>query len=348
MEEINQNLDQINRTQSIDNQIQETDIQNPSKEKIILQQKSKSKLPILIILAILLIVLFFVKFWLDYQRKKSEELKIQTTIQTTPAPETKTEKTDETTDWQIYNNTKYKYQVKYPKKLSIAINCLQGEEPLETSPSIIITENINDPASISSVFIQILNKNILTSLKSLESEANLNFENNLNQNKSPNNSFELVDNIRESVFKEIKSYEFVIQTNSLATPYCLSSVELNNYKAIWLENNNYYYIIYLPSKDNLFDQILSTFKFIDQEQTDETTNWETFTSPYGDYTFKHPTDLQSDNGAAGTDQESIRFTYVEESQTRKQGMLSDGYAFVVTKIKPYNSAINQAQRERSI
>jgi len=67
--------------------------------------------------------------------------------------------------------------------------------------------------------------------------------------------------------------------------------------------------------------------------SDATADWETYTSP--DYSFKHPSYLKSDTGAAGTGFESIRFQYMGPKQIasgRTQTSLFDGYSFVVTKI----------------
>ena len=66
---------------------------------------------------------------------------------------------------------------------------------------------------------------------------------------------------------------------------------------------------------------------------DSTANWETYTSL--EYSFKHPKDLKSDTGAAGTGFESIRFQFIGSKQIasgRTQTSLFDGYSFVVTKI----------------
>jgi hypothetical protein len=43
-------------------------------------------------------------------------------------------------------------------------------------------------------------------------------------------------------------------------------------------------------KDNIFNQILSTFKFSDQ--TTDTSNWKTYTDPKNTYSFKYPVSLQ--------------------------------------------------------
>lgn len=62
-------------------------------------------------------------------------------------------------------------------------------------------------------------------------------------------------------------------------------------------------------------------------------NWETYTGE--DYSFDHPTGLQSDTNAAGEGAESIRFRFmgpVQANSGRTQTELFDGYAFVVTKL----------------
>ena len=45
---------------------------------------------------------------------------------------------------------------------------------------------------------------------------------------------------------------------------------------------------YRADDENTFDQILSTFKFLDQKQTDETANWKTYTNTKLKFTFRYP------------------------------------------------------------
>jgi len=51
---------------------------------------------------------------------------------------------------------------------------------------------------------------------------------------------------------------------------------------------------YFDFKNNkeIFDQILSTFKLIDQSQTDETANWKTYTSQGGKYSVKYSSNIK--------------------------------------------------------
>lgn len=66
---------------------------------------------------------------------------------------------------------------------------------------------------------------------------------------------------------------------------------------------------------------------------DSTADWELYSGK--EYSFRHPTGLKSDTGAAGVGFESIQFQYMGPKQIasgRTQTSLFDGYSFVVTKI----------------
>jgi len=94
------------------------------------------------------------------------------------------------------------------------------------------------------------------------------------------------------------------------------------------------------NNSQLLDQILSTFKFIDNIPSQavspiSTSNWDVYESSLKSYSFKHPPGLKSDTGAAGVGFESIRFMLVGPTQMasgRTQTELFDGYAFIVTKL----------------
>jgi hypothetical protein len=50
------------------------------------------------------------------------------------------------------------------------------------------------------------------------------------------------------------------------------------------------------TQEEIIDQILSTFKFLDQSQTDETANWKTYTSTKYGITFKYPQNFMATEG----------------------------------------------------
>lgn len=83
---------------------------------------------------------------------------------------------------------------------------------------------------------------------------------------------------------------------------------------------------------------------------DPTQGWETYRGSA--YTFKHPTGLRYDTGAAGAGVESIRFQFMGQKQIasgRTQTSLFDGYSFVVTKVglASEKTAIQRANEARN-
>ena len=61
----------------------------------------------------------------------------------------------------------------------------------------------------------------------------------------------------------------------------------------YIENNDFVYFIsaggdFNSQNQNIFDQILSTFKFIDQNSTTDTTNWKTYISSKFSFSVKYP------------------------------------------------------------
>jgi len=130
-----------------------------------------------------------------------------------------------------------------------------------------------------------------------------------------------------------------------------SSREFYRKTAYILWKDEYYFTISIWNKDyqKIFDQILSTFKFIDSNTSAvDTSGWEKYLST--NYSFIHPAELKSDTDAAGTGVDSIRFRYMGPKQIatgRTQTDLFDGYAFIVTKIASTKDSTTLIEAEKA-
>lgn len=86
------------------------------------------------------------------------------------------------------------------------------------------------------------------------------------------------------------------------------------------------------------------------EAADPTADWEIYSN--NEYSFKYPTGLKTDTGAAGAGYESIRVQYMGQKQIqsgRTQTSLFDGYAFIVTKVSSNSTktSLQQAEEEQN-
>jgi len=61
-------------------------------------------------------------------------------------------------------------------------------------------------------------------------------------------------------------------------------------KVVLFEKGKFIYILstVLANEPEVFDQILSTFKFTDQKQADGTENWKTYTNDQYGFSIKYP------------------------------------------------------------
>lgn len=80
-------------------------------------------------------------------------------------------------------------------------------------------------------------------------------------------------------------------------------------------DKSYEKILSLEKKKEIFNQILSTFKFLDQN-TDETANWKTYKNIAAGFQFKYPSKYQNPKLPTGPD-ENVQYS----DGTEKQGWL---------------------------
>ncbi len=79
--------------------------------------------------------------------------------------------------------------------------------------------------------------------------------------------------------------------------------------------------------EETFDQILSTFKFLDPNQADPTAGWKMYQG--NKFSFKHPVDLETREQGLENQVKEISIVYMRPGYNRPQSEISDGYTFSV-------------------
>lgn len=214
----------------------------------------KGQAPILIVVAILVLLAIAAG---AYYFGKSQTLKIQSPSPVVTSPIPQLIPSDETSNWKIYSDEEFKFQIKYPpnwytEKQSSSIYI--SESPI---PDIPLTHGLPSAFQMS--------------VDSISSE-----------------NFSPVWKVQESVITidKVQGKKFV----DLEPSPALEVLETR----IILDNSPYRYTFVFQNKDNqgthnpVFDQILSTFKFTNQNQTSETANWKTCRNILLEIEFKYP------------------------------------------------------------
>lgn len=171
-------------------------------------------------------------------------------VETSPSPTP-----DPTANWKTYTNIKYRYSVKFPINFK-ATEMGMGTGNLGTAWGIRITDvAVNDWLKEPQMTIEVLQK----SSKSLEQIARENYKANFDfKGHSPTPLVEL----HESRFLGRSSYKYILRNDAFQGP-TEGFVGLNGeYKVLWLENGDNIFMVMRVGSE-IFDQILSTFRFLD-------------------------------------------------------------------------------------
>lgn len=213
-----------------------------------------------------------------------------------------------TANWKTYTNTNG-YSFRYPVEVILGKSTLIPDEEINNVKEIYLTlqsskrYNYNRPtAIIESLDPQlqentvIIDKDDCTSISGKKSFTTLNqfAELLFTRESNPNcrTFHKVVDPLRKMPFNNLyEGYTFTIDSEGLGGTSGGSVVPRGNITYLLLENSKKFYLISYDSTENVFNQILSTFKFLDQSGKEMTTlpteSWETYSVP-AFFTIKYP------------------------------------------------------------
>ena len=180
----------------------------------------------------------------------------------TPRPSTAV-KVEDTSNWKVYRNQEYGFEFKYPNDWNLKENKEYFNGKLTTE--VLLSTNFDDLAPIIQFFI------------------------------TPNVNTTNSENIEPyGEWTTIISKESVIIAGIKTNRYVTSGPDAPNHTEISLVKNNNLFSIDTNIRDadllkNVFDKILSTFKFIEPV---DTSTWKTYTNTKYGFEFKYPEDWE--------------------------------------------------------
>ncbi len=270
---------------------QEVQIQAPSFREKIQAQKKK----ILIGLGVFFGILILVGAVFGIYKYAQNQIPFEPAGE--PTPEVATPTPDPTAEWQTYVNEEYGYSIKYPQEVTVTTDDVQDlvsfkfpeegkwvadlsvrhyQNPEGLNPQAFYQKSFNEGK------LEAEKKNWPPPPEPLKSETIK------------------IDNL-EGFQVRNSAYEAYQRTTYLGQGETMVAISFYD------ENPND------PAQEKhlaSFNLMLSTFKFLDQNQTDETANWETFSDEKYGFAIKYPSDwvvkvqdstvLFSENGPSGS------------------------------------------------
>lgn len=229
----------------------------------------------------LALILCFIIFGTSYggiwywQKQSLSELDNVTKFTPRPAP------ADLAVDWKTYTNTKYGFEARYPSdwffidcdSSYIGFSYVQSKlPPCETDGD---QPHVN--IKVTSGGASGMDKYIATTEGSINSYSK----------------------VTATVGGNIAATKYVGLTNAIDGPGPRDGTQA--IEVLFYRDNNIYQVYYygLDGKDysQIFDQILSTFKFTDQIGTSNTSTWKTFKDQMGRFEIKYPANAYMDYSA---------------------------------------------------
>lgn len=238
-------------------------------------QKGVIFLPILIIVLLLGVVGYVI-----YQNYNIKQQVPQ--AQPIPAANTVTPTTSSTDDWKVYSNTKFNYEVKYPSTWKFK----ESKNISSDYVSFLSSEDNDDPTGTIGIQAERINTQISTDADSLKQ-----FETFMDSCSTQTPT--------QCTQKTSDDYEFKKQiriAGKLAfQTYGGCCMEFGRHIFLYHNTNSYRFTLYnlgpntsgLKNED-VFNQILSTFKFADQSNSE--ISWETYSNNKHFYSLQHPDD----------------------------------------------------------
>lgn len=181
-----------------------------------------------------------------------------------------------TANWKIYINTEYNYLLKYPSNLTVGENGMaRGDTQKATaivlyedktdkfeSPRFAVTVRIdsNTLESMAKNHYQKLSTNRLSEKEKETASKNLGYTISDNQIVSPIASTTFLD--------AFASFQYTIRGSTIDDGASEYGVPQEEHKYIWFEANQKFFLISFTNT-NLMNQILSTFKFLGTQSSDQ-------------------------------------------------------------------------------
>lgn len=214
----------------------------------VMEQKKRPLFKIIILLIVLLLSGAGLVFaGMEIQKR-------QTNTQPTPAPDLYPEQgRSATAEWETFSSS-FGYSLKTPQNFEVTGVGMELNAP-ESKNAIRIFPKSDEPLKGPHMNIVVF----VDSKKTLQVLAKENFDLNINH---PGIPASIKEEIKESTFLGNKSYEYTFQNKGVVTPSEEYSGYEGRYKFIWVENSGKQFMI-MYTKTSEFDQILSTFKFLE-------------------------------------------------------------------------------------
>lgn len=250
--------------QIVNNQVQQSNAPTPQ------EPKRHSFLTSKIFLTALVVVILFTAVYAGIYLYLGSQLDQISKPFPTPLPaETSVKEKDPTANWKTYTNSKYEYSLKYPDSLVVKTGGYGLTSVDEESRIIVGDKEIKDYYE-GRLTVRAQNQttcqNDVQELKllkgDLKSFAEWRWKLN-KEDKNSNTSNKTVGELTETTIDGQKAYQFTI--NRSWVDDCGGESMDKDGLVVFVENKGVFFTIRTPLGSKLYQQILSTFKFINPE-----------------------------------------------------------------------------------
>lgn len=243
----------------------------PQNQPILPEQPRQNNF-LVILLSILLLISVGVAGFFAYQTQML--VKELTAMKSASTPVSSEElKNDPASDWKTYSNSKYGLSLKYPSDWTIKTDPIYSTNPRLVTFDTKMSTNLQ-PMEYQNREFFIAHHNNIKDMASWIAE-NYQGATVVNNIKINNNDFLVING---GIQARAREYAIKIGENSYLR-FVLEPVDKED------------------EFDELFDQILSTFKFT---ESDPTGDWKTYTNTSSNYSIRYPSDWKIDNQSAGS------------------------------------------------
>jgi hypothetical protein len=230
--------------------------------------------------AIVFVTLPFIAFFLGIQ--------YQTIITRNPSgnltpSSSKSSAENQTSDWKTYVNNEFKYSVKYPS------NWVARDITNESVATGLDSTGNNTFEPLNEVYKRVMKENV----DSISSFIDSNDEEKILP-KKPGEFYigGIILHVEENGKLDLTKGEKikVSGVDAVSVQSFNPRLEVNTIKVSFEKDGNVFTLSnsFTGYGSEYFDQILSTFKFLDENETIDTSNWKTYTNTQLNFSFKYP------------------------------------------------------------